>query len=375
MAIAGSPPGRAWCAPISTIVPEIDFQESVRDARSALRAFSELRDARNAARSRYVIANSLVEIAMDAKATDPTAEQAAREAAGHPDGTCTTSLLFSALQRARSVNFLGIRAFNLGQSREAEPYFREALQAFRRLGDRQGQQIALSNLAAVANEQGDFQVATQIFRRTRCDARPGRRAKNPCVDLYNAALADVNTGNVDRAIERLMLALEWNRELHEPLQDARLMHVLGNAYWRRGDLAQASAFFGEALRLRRTLNDPRGLVSNLRYAGAMAREAGRIEEALQLHREALELSVSTICACAHCSTSPRLRRDSGLPAAIATCREALALKIRRSGILQATTKRSSHSGISCSTSRTPDSAAIAEAESLVAAPLAAALRR
>lgn len=82
-----SPQGDRWLAAWARLVradlsyfPEIDFQGSVRDARRALRAFSELRDARNAARSRYVIANSLVEIAMDAKATDPTAEQAAREA-------------------------------------------------------------------------------------------------------------------------------------------------------------------------------------------------------------------------------------------------------------------------------------------------------
>ncbi len=49
--------------------------------------------------------------------------------------------------------------------------------------------------------------------------------------------------------------------------------------------------FRESLRLRRTLNDPRGLIRSLRTAGTwLAKRAGS-KEALKLHREALELAV------------------------------------------------------------------------------------
>jgi CHAT domain-containing protein len=376
-----SPQGDRWLAAWARLVradlsyfPEIDFQGSVRDARRALRAFSELHDARNAARSRYVIANSMVEIAMDAKATDPTAEQAAREAQNILKELAREPAL-SAVQRARAVNFLGIRGFNLGQWREAEPYFREALEAFRRLGDRQGQQIALNNLAAVANELGNFKVAAQYFDELVAKLDRVALPKSRVLHLYNAGLADVNAGNVDRAIERVMLALEWNRELHEPLQDARLMHVLGHAYWRRGDLAQASAFFGEALRLRRTLNDPRGLIRSLRTAGDVAREAGRMKEALKLHREALELAVlddMRLRVLLDLSLDYAAIPDLGR--AVAACREALELKAVGPEYYK---RFEVQLALADFLLRRPgrDSAAIAEAESLVAPVFDAALRR
>ena len=44
--------------------------------------------------------------------------------------------------------------------------------------------------------------------------------------------------------------------------------------------------------IRRTLNDPIGIMASLRYVGLIARAEGRLDEALKLHREAVDMALS-----------------------------------------------------------------------------------
>ena len=373
--------GDRWLAAWARLVradlayfPQIDFQQSVHDARQALAAFDELHDARNAARSRYAIASSLIEIAADAKSINPTAKEADHEAAILLGGLATDPAL-SALQRARAVNFLGVRAFNTDRSREAQRWFGQALDAFRALGDRQGRQMALANLGALAAQDGDFQIATRYFDELVPQLDQVALPTSRVIYLLNAGLADVGAGYVDRAITRLTRALEENRALHEPLQDARVMHALGYAYWVRGDLGQASTLIGKALRLQRTLNDPRVLGYNLRTAGYLARAAGRIDEALQFHQEALSLAVA---AHQRLRIMLDLARDyAAIPdyaRAIDTCRNALALPVDNPDFYKRF-EIQLELGDLLLKRHSDDIAAIAEAESLVRKPLEAAVRR
>jgi hypothetical protein len=77
---------------------------------------------------------------------------------------------------------------------------------------------------------------------------------------------------------------------------------LGRAYWGARDIAQASAFFAEGPARARTANDPVGVMASLRYAGIMAREAGRIDDAIRMHREAVDIAPATdLMARAACS--------------------------------------------------------------------------
>jgi CHAT domain-containing protein len=375
--------GDRWLAAWARLVradlnylPGIDYRLATGDARRAWRAFTELEDARNAARARYVLATSLIEISVDKGAIDPTAEEADREARTLLK-ELTADPALSALQRVRAVNFLGYHAMGQGEWVEAGNYFRQALAGFRELGNRQGQQMTLNNLGVLAGDLGDFQVATQYFDQVvaMLDQVGIGIAKDRVLLLHSAARADTDAGYVDRAIARLLLAQEWGRDLHDPQQDARILHALGRAYWARGDLAQASAFFAEGLRVRRTLNDPIGVMASLRYAGTMARESGRLDEALRLHREAADLAGA---ADLRLRGLLDLAMDYGaaadFPRAIATCREALAQPSVSPEFHKRLQAQIALGDFLLSQSK-PGAGAIAEAEALAAGPLNAAIRR
>ena len=324
---AGDPALAAWARLVRAdmnYLEGVDYGVALRDARSASLAFEKLGDARNTARARFVAATVLTEIAMDTSAVDPNAAQADAQARSLL-GALITERALSAVQRTRALNYLGNHDMSTGQWIDAGLRFQQALAAFQELGDRQGQHMVLNNLGVLTAELGDFQRATQYFDQLVARLDEVGTLRSRVIYLHGAARVDSDAGYVDRAISRLLLAQEWNRPLHDPQQEARILHALGRAYWVRGDLAQASAFFAEGLRVRRTLNDPVGVMASLRYAGIMAREAGRLDEALRLHREAVDLARTAdlrlrglLDLALDYGAVPDLRR------AIATCREALA---------------------------------------------------
>jgi tetratricopeptide (TPR) repeat protein len=351
-----------------------DYPQAARDARAAWATFEDLGDARNAARGRYVYATVMAEIATDRNAVNPSAEEAERQAQDMLVAL-TRDPALSAVQRARAVNFLGVRALDSNQWLEAGKRYREALAAFQKLGDRQGERMALNNLGVLAAEVGDFRTATRYFDRVVPTLDQVGKLSNRVVWMIGAARADTDAGYVDRSISRLLQAQEWNRELQDPAYEARILHALGRAYWARGDLAQASAFFAEGLRVRRSIKDPIGVMASLRYSGIMAREAGRLGEAVELHREAVDLATSPdlklrglLDLATDYAAMPDLRR------AIATCREALAQPSVSAEFYKRLQAQLALGDFLLS-QPDPGAAAIAEAESLAVVPLNAAIRR
>lgn len=351
-----------------------DYAQAARDARAAWAAFEKLGDSHDAARGRFVYATIMVEIANDKTAVHPTAEEAKRQAHDMLAALAVDPAL-GADQRARAVNFRGVRALDSNQWSDAGKYFAEALAAFEQLGDRQGQGMVLNNLGVLEAELGDFRAATLHFDRLVGMLDQAGKLSNRVVWLTGAARADTDAGYVDRAISRLLLAQEWNRELQDPVLEARILHALGRAYWARGDLAQASAFIAEGLRVRRSINDPIGVMASLRYAGIMAREAGSLDEAIRLHREAVDLAMSgdlklrgLLDLALDYARIPDLRR------AIATSREALAQPLVNAEFYKRLQAQLALGDFLLSQPR-PDEASISEAESLAVVPLNAAIRR
>jgi len=352
----------------------IDYHEALRDARSAWSGFEKLGDARNTARGRYAFAAVLAEIAVDTSAVNPTAAEADPMARRMFTQLAVDPAL-SPVQRARAVNFLGSHESTTNQWIEAEKQFRAALAQFQELGDRRDQLMVLNNLGVLFAELGDFQAATRYFDQIVARIDQAGSLRDRVIYLHGAGRADTDAGYVDRAIGRLLLAQEWSRDLDDPFQDARILHALGRAYWARGDFAQASTFFAEGLRVRRTANDPVGVMASLRYAGIMAREAGRVDEALRLHREAVDLARTAdlrlrglLDLAFDYGAIPDLKR------AIATCREALA-QPSVSAVFYKRLQTQLALGDFLLSQPGPTAATLAEAESLAAVPLDVAMRR
>jgi tetratricopeptide (TPR) repeat protein len=300
---------------------------SIADAELAERGFAALGDTRNAARARFAQGAALIEIAHDKAAKDPSAEEAALRAKQTLIALSNETAL-SPFERARVVNYLGVLAFNVYDLPEARARFLAAISAYEALGNRQDRLTALGNLGALANEEGDYRGAVQYFDQVVAELHRFESSSTRAILLYNAAMIDCYAGNIDRAIERFLHALELTRENKMQKNEARVLQGLGYAYWARGDTAQATILLVESLKLRRTLDDAYGLTASLGLVGALAREAGDIQKALALHREVVSLAASAdVRVFGLQDLALDYQAASDYPRAIATSREALTVHV------------------------------------------------
>ena len=108
--------------------------------------------------------------------------------------------------------FLGIHAYNVSNFSDARANWLAAKSAYEAIGNRGGRRAVLQNLAALAFEEGDYQAAAQQYDLLIAELDQVASIDTRMALLHNAAVVDTYTGNVERAIERLLQVLELTRE-------------------------------------------------------------------------------------------------------------------------------------------------------------------
>ncbi len=268
----------------------LDIRGSLAELRLAEKGFAALEkpNPRNLAAARFSIGAVLMPALNDATWTNPTPQEAKVEATRIFTELAAESSPLTPVEKARAVNVLGVICFHLADYDCATRYFEAAADASRAVGHRRDELQTLQNLAVTANDLGNYANAVRYFDRVvplmDKDSNPSAYS----LYLQNAGVAYANFGDTSKAIEVLLLALEAARETESALDLGRVMYGLGFVYWRRGDMPQAETFFAESLRQRRIASDATGLINSLAIVGRLARYQGNVDEALAMHREALE---------------------------------------------------------------------------------------
>jgi len=266
-----------------------DLKTALADVRLAVRGFAALGDSENTARARFLEATVLIEIATDSTASDPTAEDAEREATRLLTQLRNDTAL-SPFDRARCVGFLGANHFNTYQWAAAEAEFLTALGLYEGLGYQHGRRQVLGNLGVLASESGDNRKAVHYFEILMPEIDRVALKSQRVLLLFNAAIVYVSVGNTDRAIEWLMKAQALAQSTGLKQYDSLILNGLSRAYWTRGDIMQATTLGDEALRMRRTMDAGIPLMIVLRANGRLARARGDFKAALALHHEAHSLA-------------------------------------------------------------------------------------
>lgn len=171
-----------------------------------------------------------------------------------------------------------------GQPAQAEAACREGL---KRIGDgaTAERQSLLENLAIALLQQGKLADSIESF--AAAEQAFGDLGQEPnSMFLSNLSTALIQRKEWRRAIETLERAERTAEAERAPAQRRVSIRTnLGIAYNGLGEMERATQHFGEALEIAREHDLPRG--NQLTNYGAMLREAGRNEEALATHEEAL----------------------------------------------------------------------------------------
>jgi len=308
----------------------IDWRESRAEAQRAASTFATLPrpDTLNESRARLIESLALLEISADKKATNPTPDEAVTLARGSLARLIDPLSMFGPIERARAITALGQVDFSVTQLDDADKRFAEAQAIYQAAGYSAGEREIRCNLAMVLLERGRFRDAALAFVALLPEADLIANPSLRVSVLLGAARGQSFSARTDSAAELQIRALAVAREYQLRDQEASALHGLGHVYENRGDLLQAGAFFAEVLRLTRGGEDVMSYVWGLASAGLIARDAGDIARAIEMHKEAVSLASNPI-------GQVRTLRELGLdyyfardyPAAIAEFRRSLAVDL------------------------------------------------
>lgn len=116
-------------------------------------------------------------------------------------------------ERAVALVSLGRVYLKLGDRRRAEKFHRRALQLFAVAGSRAEEAAVWSNLGWIAEAQGNFQVALEVFQRVLPQARGGHLPDLEVAILLGMARAELRRANPIASRARLEEALEIIEEV------------------------------------------------------------------------------------------------------------------------------------------------------------------
>jgi len=218
---------------------------------------------------------------------------------------------------------------DLGQTRPALDHLEQAVELFREAGSTAGEAAALSALAATHAELGVTERAAPNATDALSLARAAGAVETEAKTLARLGYIYFDLGHFDESVAFLEQALECYRQIASPVGEALVRNNMANSYRELGRYAEAIEQAGESLRIRRTVGGEdefdvldtcaavhldtgqyeiarreaevshmlavragaRGATVNaLNTLGALDLAAGRPEQALPRHGEALQLS-------------------------------------------------------------------------------------
>ena len=312
-----------------------DWQEAADAGQRSLNLYAHSQDVVMEAQAGAIRAASLIEFAREQKVNSRTATGSRNPVFDDIRRLLEKSAtVFRAANmpydEAHALNNLGIAFYWQGRGDEARVRYKQAQRLFANVGERQGEALALQNLAALEYDRGNYAEAVEGFQALLDRLEPAEDTGLYVTILNNYAVAAGASGRLDQALNALLTALPLAERDVDPSHRAATLNALGAVYLLAGETERATTFLRQALELRRleTTHDPRGLLTSLIRNGDLERETGNLQAALALHSEALRHAVSNPQKARSLLAIGRDQLLSGsAPVAVGTFERALALEL------------------------------------------------
>ncbi len=182
--------------------------------------------------------------------------------------------------RAREVN---------EQRRPAIARYEEALDRWRKLGDRDGEGRALHALGRVHNDLNLADRAFESFNQALAIRRETKDRAGEAASLSGVANILNTRGERPKAMELFQQVLQIRRELKDRRGEALTLQNLGIVYRMLNQWENALARQQEALQIRREVKDRRGEATSLSEIGIVSRALGKLDQAHESYQQALPI--------------------------------------------------------------------------------------
>ncbi len=172
---------------------------------------------------------------------------------------------------------------------EAMPHLEQSLVAFRELGDRANEALALSNISLVYKTWGQYDAALHILEAVLTSVRDLRDRSAEAIALNNISQIYDAQGNFDGALAALEQGLAISREMGNQFHEAIVLNNIAAHYLKRGRQKDAIAMAEKSLAYWRENRDIAREAQALNTISLALDESGRHSEALKSLERSLAL--------------------------------------------------------------------------------------
>ena len=185
----------------------------------------------------------------------------------------------------------GVRLIDVGTAealQQALKKFEDALQLWRKSGDRKGEAYTLSYIGKVYNALGEKRKALDYYNQTLPLLREIKDARNEGVTLNNIGLIYDALGEKQRALEFYNRALPFLRAARDLSTEAITLVNLGLVEDALGEKQRAINHYRQALAIRRTITDPATKIVDLTTEAVALNNLGLLYHSLGEQQKALD---------------------------------------------------------------------------------------
>jgi predicted ATPase len=182
---------------------------------------------------------------------------------------------------AMVMNGLAIQAAGRGEYEVARAHVEEAVLLWGKLGAGKVT-LALSNLANIAKQQGDYATARSTYGQILQDYRAVGDIRGIAFTLNGLGDVAAREGDHARARQHYEESLARFRGIHDEWGTAGVLRDLGNLSRSEGSPAEAEGFYREALQIFQGLGHHRGVARVLEHLAACAAIEDRPQRAITL---------------------------------------------------------------------------------------------
>ncbi|HWM91285.1 MAG TPA: tetratricopeptide repeat protein [Thermoanaerobaculia bacterium] len=182
---------------------------------------------------------------------------------------------------------LGLLYAALGDSGAALGYYEQQLAVAHENGDRQGEGVALGNLASAYGQLAEYEKAIEYCEQRLAIAHESGDRRGESSALGNLGAAYLYLGELEKSIAYSERRLEIDRELGERRREGNAHSNLGTAYRHLNQFEKAIKHYTQHLEIAREVEDLMGEGTALSNMGVAYTQLGRLNQAIACQERAL----------------------------------------------------------------------------------------
>ena len=193
---------------------------------------------------------------------------------------------------AGTWNRIGVLQARLGNLKEAEAAYLQALELGKRAKDKATIATVLTNLGVIAKIRGELDEAKDYYKQALTLSEEIGSKEGRAINLGNLGNIAQIQGELGKAEDYYNQSLALSEELGSKEGRAANLTNLGIIIIAkiRGELDEAKDYYKQALTLYKELGSKEGRAANLTNLGVIAQIRGELDEAKDYHNQALALS-------------------------------------------------------------------------------------